>query len=191
MLHIDILSGVAPRKFGGRDLAEVAGNGEAVTAGDCPEMGLGSFRNSAKALTLLPLRAFQGAAGQVARGRSSRCEPIDVLKGIVISRHSRFGSLIPLYGARQENFPASPLFSVKTACERRSWGCAVSPFPRFCILDRGSAMETTVEYLEGVKFSIGIRGHKVICDQPVENHGTDTGIAPPEFMLASLGSCAA
>src|ERR1043165_7566295 len=52
-------------------------------------------------------------------------------------------------------------------------------------------MEATVNYLEGVKFNIAVRGHSVICDQPVENKGTDAGIAPPEFMLASLASCAA
>jgi putative redox protein len=52
-------------------------------------------------------------------------------------------------------------------------------------------MEATVQYLEGVKFIIAVRGHSVVCDQPAENHGTDAGMAPPEFMLASLASCAA
>jgi uncharacterized OsmC-like protein len=29
------------------------------------------------------------------------------------------------------------------------------------------------------------------CDQPPENGGTDAGMTPPEFLLASLGACAA
>lgn len=52
-------------------------------------------------------------------------------------------------------------------------------------------MEATVTYLEDVKFNIAVRGHSVVCDQPMENKGADAGMAPPEFMLASLGSCAA
>jgi putative redox protein len=52
-------------------------------------------------------------------------------------------------------------------------------------------MEATVRYLEGVKFNIAVRGHSVVCDQPAENQGTDAGMAPPEFLLASLASCAA
>jgi len=48
-----------------------------------------------------------------------------------------------------------------------------------------------VTQLEGVKFSIEARSHTVICDQPAENGGTDAGMTPPEFLLASLGSCAA
>jgi uncharacterized OsmC-like protein len=51
-------------------------------------------------------------------------------------------------------------------------------------------MEASIQYLDGVKFNVSVRGHSVICDQPVENKGTDAGIAPPEFMLASLGTCA-
>ena len=30
----------------------------------------------------------------------------------------------------------------------------------------------------------------MICDQPAENGGTDSGMTPPEFLLASLGTCA-
>jgi putative redox protein len=51
-------------------------------------------------------------------------------------------------------------------------------------------MEVIVEHLGGVKFEAAARGHRVICDQPLENHGADTGMTPPEFMLASLGTCA-
>jgi uncharacterized OsmC-like protein len=52
-------------------------------------------------------------------------------------------------------------------------------------------METSIRYLGGVKFEVEARGHRVICDQPAANAGTDAGMAPPEFLLASLGTCAA
>jgi uncharacterized OsmC-like protein len=49
----------------------------------------------------------------------------------------------------------------------------------------------TVKQLAGVKFSIETRAHTIVCDQPLDNGGTDQGMTPPELMLASLGSCAA
>lgn len=52
-------------------------------------------------------------------------------------------------------------------------------------------MEVTVKHLDRVKFSIQARSHTILCDQPVENGGEDSGMTPPEFLLASLGSCAA
>src|ERR1035438_7605384 len=52
-------------------------------------------------------------------------------------------------------------------------------------------MEVTVKHLGDVKFEIGARKHTLICDQPAENGGHDEGMTPPEFFLASLGSCAA
>jgi putative redox protein len=52
-------------------------------------------------------------------------------------------------------------------------------------------MEIRVKQVEGVKFSVTARSHSVICDQPTSNGGTDAGMTPPEFLLASLGSCAA
>ena len=51
-------------------------------------------------------------------------------------------------------------------------------------------METIVRYLGNTKFEAVTRGHRVICDQPVDNYGTDTGMTPPEFLLVSLGTCA-
>ena len=51
-------------------------------------------------------------------------------------------------------------------------------------------MEVTVQHLGGVKFEAATRGHRVICDQPPDNGGTDTGMTPPEFLLVSLGTCA-
>jgi uncharacterized OsmC-like protein len=52
-------------------------------------------------------------------------------------------------------------------------------------------MEVKVSQIEGVKFDIQARSHRIACDQPAENGGTDCGMTPPEFLLASLGSCAA
>jgi uncharacterized OsmC-like protein len=52
-------------------------------------------------------------------------------------------------------------------------------------------MQVTIKHLEQVKFSIQSRSHTILCDQPSENGGEDTGMTPPELLLASLGSCAA
>ena len=52
-------------------------------------------------------------------------------------------------------------------------------------------MEVKVTHLDQVKFAIHSRSHTILCDQPAENGGTDGGMTPPEFLLASLGSCAA
>lgn len=50
-------------------------------------------------------------------------------------------------------------------------------------------MEVTAEFLGGVKFAAQARGHRVICDQPTDNGGTDAGMTPPEFLLAALATC--
>jgi uncharacterized OsmC-like protein len=51
-------------------------------------------------------------------------------------------------------------------------------------------MEVSVQYLNGVKFEASARGHRVLCDQPVDDGGLDSGMTPPEFLLVSLGTCA-
>ena len=51
-------------------------------------------------------------------------------------------------------------------------------------------LEVRVEHLGDWQFEIEARGHKVISDQPIEAGGYDEGMTPPEFLLASLGSCA-
>lgn len=53
------------------------------------------------------------------------------------------------------------------------------------------SVETTVRYLGAVQFEAECRGHKVFCDQPESNNGFDEGMTPPEFLLVSLGTCAA
>jgi putative redox protein len=52
-------------------------------------------------------------------------------------------------------------------------------------------MEVRIQHLGGVKFEASARGHHIICDQPASNGGSDEGMTPPEFLLASLGTCAA
>ena len=52
-------------------------------------------------------------------------------------------------------------------------------------------MNVTIRHLDGVRFTAETRGHQIIVDQPRDNRGGDTGMTPPELLLASLGSCAA
>src|SRR6266446_464920 len=52
-------------------------------------------------------------------------------------------------------------------------------------------MELLAQYLGDSKFEVAARGHRVICEQPLNNGGSDEGMAPPEFLLASLAACAA
>ena len=51
-------------------------------------------------------------------------------------------------------------------------------------------MEVSARYLGDTKFEVSARGHRVICDQPLDNGGADGGMSPPEFLLGSLASCA-
>lgn len=51
-------------------------------------------------------------------------------------------------------------------------------------------MEVKVQHLGAVRFEATTRGHRVICDQPRDNGGSDIGMTPPEFLLISLGTCA-
>lgn len=50
-------------------------------------------------------------------------------------------------------------------------------------------MELSVTYLGNVQFEAEARGHKIICDQPIDNHGDDEGMTPSELLLASLATC--
>ena len=52
-------------------------------------------------------------------------------------------------------------------------------------------MEVKITHLDRVKFAIQSRSHTIVCDQPADNGGEDSGMTPPELLLASLGSCAA
>ena len=52
-------------------------------------------------------------------------------------------------------------------------------------------MEVKITHIDRVKFTIQSRSHTILCDQPTNNGGEDSGMTPPELLLASLGSCAA
>jgi uncharacterized OsmC-like protein len=58
-------------------------------------------------------------------------------------------------------------------------------------MKRRNTMEVKITHLDHVKFAIHSRSHSILCDQPAENGGEDSGLTPPELLLASLGSCAA
>jgi uncharacterized OsmC-like protein len=51
-------------------------------------------------------------------------------------------------------------------------------------------MQIRIEHLNNTKFAATVRGHRLLCDQPASNGGADEGPTPPEFLLASLGTCA-
>lgn len=48
-----------------------------------------------------------------------------------------------------------------------------------------------VDHLTGDRFEIGVRGHRVTVDQPVDVGGEDTAPTPTELFIASLASCVA
>ena len=51
-------------------------------------------------------------------------------------------------------------------------------------------MEVRIRHIKGNQFEANTRGHRVLCDQPTENHGDNAGMTPPELFLASIGACA-
>lgn len=50
-------------------------------------------------------------------------------------------------------------------------------------------MNVTVTYEKGVQFTVLAGTHRIVCDQPLEHGGENQGPTPPEFLLASLGTC--
>ena len=66
----------------------------------------------------------------------------------------------------------------------------LSRFSCECIFRSEDLMEVRVQHLGEVRFEASTRGHRVVCDQPPANGGTDAGMTPPEFLLVSLGTCA-
>ena len=51
-------------------------------------------------------------------------------------------------------------------------------------------MEVSVRYAGGKKFEMTARGHRVVTDQPLDNHGDDSAMSPPELFLSAVGACA-
>ena len=48
-----------------------------------------------------------------------------------------------------------------------------------------------VRHVEGDRFTVGIRGHEVVVDQPVADGGTNAGPTPTELFVGGLVSCVA
>ena len=51
-------------------------------------------------------------------------------------------------------------------------------------------MEVRIRHGKGKQSEAFARFHRVVCDQPFDEAGSDSGMTPPELMLASLGCCA-
>jgi putative redox protein len=67
----------------------------------------------------------------------------------------------------------------------------MSPLAASCIFAVGNLfMEILIQHRGDVEFEASTRGHRVICDQPASNGGSDRGMTPPEYLLVSLGTCA-
>lgn len=50
-------------------------------------------------------------------------------------------------------------------------------------------MLVNVSYQGHLQFQASARGHEILGDQPLDNGGDNLGMTPPEWFLASLGSC--
>ncbi|MGZ5353107.1 MAG: OsmC family protein [Actinomycetota bacterium] len=48
-----------------------------------------------------------------------------------------------------------------------------------------------VRHEGGDRYRIGIRGHEIVVDQPVDDGGDDSAPTPTELFVASLASCVA
>jgi uncharacterized OsmC-like protein len=51
-------------------------------------------------------------------------------------------------------------------------------------------MEVRIRHRKGNQTEAFARFHRIVCDQPFDDGGTDRGMTPPELMLSSLGCCA-
>jgi putative redox protein len=47
----------------------------------------------------------------------------------------------------------------------------------------------SVAHQTGDRFQLQVRGHRLLCDQPVADGGTDQGPTPTELFAASLAAC--
>lgn len=61
----------------------------------------------------------------------------------------------------------------------------------FGVQEDQQVLTVGVSHLGEDRFEIEVRGHRLTVDQPVEQHGTDTGPTPTELFIASLASCVA
>jgi uncharacterized OsmC-like protein len=47
----------------------------------------------------------------------------------------------------------------------------------------------SVTHQTGDRFELQVRGHQLLCDQPLADGGTDQGPTPTELFVASLAAC--
>jgi uncharacterized OsmC-like protein len=47
----------------------------------------------------------------------------------------------------------------------------------------------SVTHQDGDRFELQVRGHRLLCDQPPADGGTDQGPTPTELFVASLAAC--
>jgi len=55
----------------------------------------------------------------------------------------------------------------------------------------GGAGQLDVRFVAGESYEIGVRGHRVLVDQPAEAGGGDAAPTPTELFVASLATCIA
>ena len=52
-------------------------------------------------------------------------------------------------------------------------------------------MEVSATYLSDSSFRVQARSHSLICDQPIDEGGSNEGMSPSELLLASLATSVA
>jgi putative redox protein len=50
-------------------------------------------------------------------------------------------------------------------------------------------MQVNIRHTKNLQFLATAREHEILSDQPLDNGGDNAGMTPPEWFLASLGSC--
>ncbi len=50
-------------------------------------------------------------------------------------------------------------------------------------------MRLSVKHEGNACFTVNCRGHAITMDQPLDNHGDDRGMTPPEIFASSLAGC--
>jgi uncharacterized OsmC-like protein len=51
-------------------------------------------------------------------------------------------------------------------------------------------MEVRIRHGKDMQSEAFARFHRVVCDQPFDEGGSDNGMTPPELMLSAIGCCA-
>ena len=51
-------------------------------------------------------------------------------------------------------------------------------------------MEVRIRHGKDMQSEAFARFHRVVCDQPFDEGGSDSGMTPPELMLSAIGCCA-